>query len=272
MNGIVVPAFTGGTITNQVSLLLGTTTSPSGNYGIYNATTYNNYHAGAMLIGTTTRSGADMLDVNGSATFAGSITATKFITSGGTADQFVKGDGTLDSGIYIRLTGPAHQYFDLVTDNIELFAAGAEIGGNFPGELAALFYNTNATGSGITIQAGDATYSAIEVNPYNDPGTVTARIYGDGHAVFQGSITTQKLNIPTSTNASIGTSTLASGTVTVSTTAVTASSKIFVSVRTPGGTQGFLSVPSSSVIAGTSFIINSTSNSETSTVDWWIIN
>jgi hypothetical protein len=69
-----------------------------------------------------------------------------------------------------------------------------------------------------------------------------------------------------------GTATLASGTVTVSTTLVKAGAKIFVSVNTPSGTQGFLSAPASSIVEGTSFVINSTSATETSTVNWQIIN
>jgi hypothetical protein len=79
-----------------------------------------------------------------------------------------------------------------------------------------------------------------------------------------------KIQITTGSNASIGTATLAAGTVTVSTTAALTASKIFVTVVTPGGTQGFLSVPT--ITNATSFVINSTSGTETSTVNWWIIN
>lgn len=79
-----------------------------------------------------------------------------------------------------------------------------------------------------------------------------------------------KIKIATGSNASVGTSTLVAGTVTVSTTAAATASKIFVTVVTPGGTQGFLSVPT--IVNGTSFTINSTSATETSTVNWWIVN
>ena len=61
-------------------------------------------------------------------------------------------------------------------------------------------------------------------------------------------------------------------TVTVSTTAVLTGSRILYSVRTPGGTRGFLSAPMASVTNATSFVINSTSATETSTLDWWIDN
>lgn len=82
-----------------------------------------------------------------------------------------------------------------------------------------------------------------------------------------------KINIATGTNASIGTSAaMTAGTITISTTAVTANSKIFLTVNTVGGTQGTLSAPTGSIVAGTSFVINSSSNTDTSTVNWWIIN
>ena len=81
-----------------------------------------------------------------------------------------------------------------------------------------------------------------------------------------------KLKIATGTNASLGTATLVAGTVTVSTTAVTSSSKIFLTCNTPGGVQGILSVPTASIVNGTSFVINSSNVADTSTVNWWIIN
>lgn len=73
-------------------------------------------------------------------------------------------------------------------------------------------------------------------------------------------------------SSSVGTATLAGGTQTVSTTAVGASSLIFVSRNTSGGTAGHLSAPVASIVAGTSFVINSSSGTDTSTVNWWIIN
>ena len=69
-----------------------------------------------------------------------------------------------------------------------------------------------------------------------------------------------------------GTATLISGTVTVSTALVKTGARIFVSVNTPGGAQGFLSAPSANIINATSFKINSTSATDASTVNWQIIN
>lgn len=75
-----------------------------------------------------------------------------------------------------------------------------------------------------------------------------------------------------------GTSTLVSGTVTVSTTAVATGSVIMLSRNTPGGTLGIgLTAPVASIVNATSFVINSVSSAgavvatDTSTINWWII-
>lgn len=82
-------------------------------------------------------------------------------------------------------------------------------------------------------------------------------------------VTTGKgLFVKDGTNGKIGQATLVAGTVTIPNTSVTANSRIFLSVSTTGGTQGILSYTK---VAGASFTINSTSVSETSTVDWFIV-
>lgn len=63
-----------------------------------------------------------------------------------------------------------------------------------------------------------------------------------------------------------GHSTLASGSVTVAATWVTANSRIAVMSTTPVGTQGILSVQN--IIPGTSFQIVSSSGTDGSTVHW----
>jgi len=68
----------------------------------------------------------------------------------------------------------------------------------------------------------------------------------------------------------IGSAVLVTGTKTVSTTAVTASSLIFLTNGLVGGTVGILSI--GTITAGTSFVINSSSGTDTSTVNWWIVN
>jgi hypothetical protein len=77
------------------------------------------------------------------------------------------------------------------------------------------------------------------------------------------------LRVKEGTNAKMGTATLAAGTVTVSNTSVTSTSRIFLTCQTPGGTPGFLRVSARS--SGTSFTILSSSGTDTSTVAWMIV-
>ena len=72
-------------------------------------------------------------------------------------------------------------------------------------------------------------------------------------------------------NKSVGVSAaMTAGTITISNTRVTASSRIFLTHATLGGVQGILSV--GTITAGTSFVINSSSAADTGTVNWFIIN
>ena len=78
------------------------------------------------------------------------------------------------------------------------------------------------------------------------------------------------LYIKEGTNATMGTATLSSGTVTVSTTKVTANSRIFITVQ--GGTLTNVgSTYVSARTAGTSFVISSTNILDSATVAWVII-
>lgn len=79
-----------------------------------------------------------------------------------------------------------------------------------------------------------------------------------------------KLIIATGANASVGTSAaMTAGAVTVATTASSATAKIFYARATTGGTTGDISITAQD---GTGFTLTSTSNTETSTFNWWIIN
>lgn len=76
------------------------------------------------------------------------------------------------------------------------------------------------------------------------------------------------LQVKEGSNAKMGNSTLVAGTVTVANTSITASSRIFLSRATTGGTVGHLSYTK---INATSFTINSSSVLDTSTIDWFIV-
>lgn len=77
------------------------------------------------------------------------------------------------------------------------------------------------------------------------------------------------LSLKDGTNKRMGQSTLVGGTVVVSNTSVTASTRIFLSHANTSGTLGHLYI--SARVASTSFTITSSSGTDTSTVNWLLI-
>jgi len=80
-----------------------------------------------------------------------------------------------------------------------------------------------------------------------------------------GTITGSKLAL---SSQSVGTTTLVGGSSTVSTGACTPSSYVFVTYKTVGGTQGILRTTPGTA----SFTITSSSGTDTSIVQWMVIN
>lgn len=112
--------------------------------------------------------------------------------------------------------------------------------------------NTNLAGT-LTV-----TYGTDTLGPSRVTGNLTFTTAGN------------KIIIPTGANASVGTSAaMTAGEVTVSTTACSATAKVFYARATTGGTTGDVSITAQD---GTGFTLTSTSNTETSTFNWWIIN
>ncbi len=130
----------------------------------------------------------------------------------------------------------------------------------------------NDDGSGVQIIANSGTEQGIlniGSNSVTVSSTDTTSRGISGMQDFSANITdldyTQKIYVGYR-----GTATLVGGTVTVATDKIKTGYKIYVSVNTPSGTQGFLSAPTGSIVDATSFVINSTSVLDDSTVNWWI--
>jgi hypothetical protein len=79
------------------------------------------------------------------------------------------------------------------------------------------------------------------------------------------------VKIKEGTNATMGLATLVAGTVTVSTTKVTANSRIFLEVQSLGGVSVANAIAITARSAGISFTITSASVIDTSSVAWIII-
>jgi hypothetical protein len=128
------------------------------------------------------------------------------------------------------------------------------------GNIAASSGNVSASGTvtggtGVIATTGGVTATAGDITATN--GNVIVSTAGKG------------LNVKTGSNARIGTLTLTGATpVVVSTTAVTADSAIFLTVKTPGGTPAFYWVSARS--AGTSFSVTGTAG-DTSVLNWFIV-
>lgn len=139
---------------------------------------------------------------------------------------------------------------------------------------------TGGTGGALSPASGNITLAgtANQITSTGSGSTVTFSL--PSALTVPGSLTTTttltvgtKLDVTTGANASAGVSAaLTGGTVTVSTTAVTANSLIFFSANT----LGTVTVPSayyaSAKTAGTSFVITASQATDTSTVNWWLIN
>lgn len=158
--------------------------------------------------------------------------------------------------------------------------SGTEIGKPVTGDI---YFNDatslvlNDGGGGVSFRVGYSgantflnfqTGSGLDYISVNSDGAGTSRGLVGG-ADYTANITdldyTQKIYVGFR-----GTATLSSGTVTVLTDKVLTGYKIYLSVNTPSGTQGFISASTADIVDGTSFVINSSSALDNSTVNWWI--
>lgn len=144
----------------------------------------------------------------------------------------------------------------------------------------AVIANTVINAVGVITNAGAtvANTASLYVTGAGSGGTNNyAVLVNSGNTMFaNGNISLgtagNKINITTGSNASIGTATLSGGTVTVNTTAVTANSIIQLTDATTGALTNVGAPTVGTIVAGTSFVINSTNVLDASNVNWFIIN
>jgi hypothetical protein len=129
--------------------------------------------------------------------------------------------------------------------------------------------------SGTTVTFGDTLISYVTANTdleVSVDGTLSFLFDADKNVSkldFKLDTVGSGLYIKEGTNATMGVATLVGGTKVVTTTKVTANSRIFLTSEAPAGTIGFLSV--SARTAGTSFTILSSNVLDTSNVAWVIL-
>lgn len=124
---------------------------------------------------------------------------------------------------------------------------------------------TNQSTGTVTVQSSGA--NSIIVMASNTSATFTC-VLASGTTASSWNVQYFGSIVPTA----VGTATLAGGTVTVNTTAVTASSKIFLTDATTGALTNIGTPTVGTIVAGTSFVINSSNVLDSSNINWLIIN
>lgn len=251
---------------------------------IYNSPSQSTNPFGNLIFRQNANNGAfstalTMLNNGGTQTanFANTVNATNFNGSTANMNLFnsaISGIGSSINGTALQIYNPqaavvGAQYQNSPIENIQAN------GWNGAASKAISFYRQ------VRPITGSSPIQGMMVFFHRSQDSVANAdnlyIYSNGNVELpSGSIIMSRVGagvkITVGTNSTVNTATLSSGTVTVSNTSVTSSSIIYVSCNTPSGTQGFLSAPKGSITAGTSFVINSSSALDNSTVNYWIIN
>ncbi|MEO6323827.1 MAG: hypothetical protein ABIT01_19540 [Thermoanaerobaculia bacterium] len=159
-----------------------------------------------------------------------------------TAGEFI--DGVIEVGV------AANDDADVITDGIVLIELGATVA-----DLAEAA--TDSVGRAVTAVGGDH---------------VAGRMIKGGAVGEIGSLRlkTRSAKSGGGSLVAFGTATLVGGTVTVSLATIKAGDTIVTARNTSGGTAGHLNAPVASIVAATSFVIGSSSGTDTSTVNYAI--
>lgn len=152
-------------------------------------------------------------------------------------------EGTANTGVGVVLQG-----FSTNKANTEMYARRNRIRGY---NYAAYFRD-----NGLIVWEDNRTSNLATATYLEEPGAFLA-LSKRGNRVGGGILS--------------GTATLVAGTVTVSNTEIQTGDVVILTRRTPGGTVGDLSAPTASIVNATSFVINSASATDTSTVSYQII-
>lgn len=132
-------------------------------------------------------------------------------------------------------------------------------------------FNAGVLGS-PTITGGVYTLGTF-VNPVLGTPAVTGGTWNQailGSPTLTTGTVTDKLAVLTGANKSIGKGTLVTGIATVSTTAVTATSNIFLTPIASGLNLGIFSV--GTINAGTNFVVQSSNALDSDSFNWWLVN
>lgn len=217
------------------------------------AVTFNSTGAGANLsIGTSgfntaiqgTASVAQALTASSTLAVAGAITASTNVTVTG---RFLNLPAAASGGLNSRFGGG-----NAVNSSISITHSDSDLNHQLNVTGARIWSTQNSSGASTNLSLGAS-------------GTTTAIA---GATAIEGATTLGLLGTAM-TRVRHGVATLTAGSVTISDSTVTASSRILLTSQVDGGTPGWLRV--SARTASTSFTITSSSGTDTSTVAWMMV-
>jgi hypothetical protein len=133
-------------------------------------------------------------------------------------------------------------------------AGGPNTGSGTPGNIEL---QTGVTGGSSSTLSSLTTRLTVAPTAVTSDVDLKLNTAGNGFYIKEGS------------NCTMGSATLVGGAATVSTTKVTANSRIFLTHQSDGGTPGWVRVSARS--AGTSFTVTSSSGTDTSVVAWLLV-
>lgn len=193
------------------------------------------------------------------------------LSQGGTGNLFVQEGFTAGVPNWVALS---------VTSGAASFTNGTFSGTLTVGGLTTLnggetvlgTTNINNSGAGVTT-IGTGGTGATNIGNATGNTAVTGNLTVSGNVTLSGATSKLNVSVATPATASAGTSAaLNSGAIVVSTTAITANSLVFFTTNTLGTVTSPQSYRVSARTPGVSFTIESQSATDTSTVNYWIIN
>jgi hypothetical protein len=236
----VTGGITNTAIANEIPKSDGTNIIPSGIF----STTLGDVNFGTGLAGADRIVQADGSAINVGFDFR--VKGTRSMTFRlSPSSDFVSFDAS--TGVVMQATNPSYTFGGTGTASLNAGILDLEI---LTSDKTGITNGNDIsviTGDVVDGNAGD-----IILAPGNSTGTGTPGL----------------LKLSDGANRNMGIATLVGGTITVNNILISANTRIFYSVETAGGTQGFLSTTR---VAANSFTINSTSGTDTSTIVWLLI-
>lgn len=256
-NGTIISAVYGGTgIANNVA----STITISGSFATtFTVTAANNY----TLPTATSKLLAHNLGIAGGTALIGDTAASGILTLSSTSNA-TKGSIILGvNAIFLETAG--YMGLQTLTPNNPFSVGLLTVADALIVTAISTFFNFV---KGLVVQ-GVSGQTAACIEAQDSTGAVAVSLFDNGN--IKSGIVGGGLYLKEGTNATMGVATLVAGTVVVSTTKVTASSRILLTVQSLGTVAVATPIAVTARTAGTSFTITSSAITDTSVIAWCIV-